>query len=103
MVSADMGAPMDDMSQDAPALPSVTITDAGDGTYTVTMSDDESQEPQTAGSLDEAFSIVKQMFGAEDQEDPMTEPDGDGNAPLDPEAAKSAWDQLAAKKSKGGM
>lgn len=88
---------------DEQAQASVTITAVGDGTYTVTMSDDESQEPQTANNLDDALTIVKQMFGAEDQEDQSTEPQGDGNEPLSPEDAKSAWDQMAAKKSKGGM
>ncbi len=96
---------------------SVTITAVGDGTYTVSMSEDDSDasaesgqdpddQPQTADNLDDALKIAAEMFQAESQEG--DDDDGaDGNAPMDTGTAKSYWKQLAAKKSKasasGGM
>jgi len=84
----------------------------GDGSYSVYMqgdddsgqdpsmagADDQQDQPQIAPDIDSALQMAKQMLGAEDQEDAPPPPPMDGNAPLSPEDAKSAWKQMAAKK-----
>lgn len=107
--------PNDQSAESAPAEQiSVTITAVGDGTYTVSMAGDDQEaedagqqpeeggdQPQTADSIDGALEIAKQMLGGE-AEEAQAEPE-DGNAPLSPADAKSAWKQMASKRDKGGM
>ena len=82
----------------------VCITASPDGTFTVQIqeaaSSDESGEdesgdgPQTADNLDDALALAGHMLTAE-----MGEDSGDGDAPMDPATARSAWNQMAAKRS----
>ena len=97
----------DDTSQDPAEQPmSVTVTDNGDGTYSVSSNDEQDQgeepsEPQTADSLQDACKIMAQMFGEETDEEQSEPSDGsDGNATMSPEDAASAWKQMASKKAK---
>jgi len=67
-------------SMDAQPLKSVTITDNGDGTFTVKSSDEQSESPQEQAqepsesaapvkSLDEACAKAKEILGGEAKED----------------------------------
>lgn len=89
---------------------SVTVTDNGDGTYSIEASDADAQQegeqsgPQTANSLEEACQMMEQMFQDESGEDASQPEDGeDPNAPLPADKAASVWNQMASKKSKGPM
>ena len=84
----------------------VCITASPDGTFSVQMQEsgaDESGEdesgdgPQTADNLDDALALAGQMLTTEMGEDSADS--GDGDAPMDPATAKSAWNQMAAKRS----
>ena len=108
--------PTQDPSAEAPEAPesheggySVTITDNGDGTFSVSSSDsDESQDdpsapgaeagPTECQSLDEAFAAAKSMFSEETSED--SGEGEDGNAPIPSDKAADVWNQMAAKKDK---
>ena len=99
-----------DDSSDAEQV-SVTITVVGDGTFTVTLNEpqedpsegsepaDPGDQPKTADNIDDALKMAGQMLGSEADE----ESQGDDNAQLSPADAKSAWKQMASKKSQGGM
>lgn len=96
-----MGAPDDTGAEQ----PSVTITAVGDGTFTLTMgaeadeAPDADNEPTTADNIDDALKMAKQMLGAEDME---PEEPTDDSEQLSPDDAKSAWKQMASKKSAQG-
>ena len=85
----------------------VCITASPDGTFSVRIqeaaiseesSEDESGDgPQTADNLDDALALAGQMLTTEMGEDSAD--GGDGDAPMDPATAKSAWNQMAAKRS----
>ena len=86
----------------------ITITATPDGQFTVALSGDEDQtqddsqdEPQTADNIDDALKMAKEMYTAESGEE-SSEPsdESDGNTPMSPEAATSAWKQMASKKQK---
>jgi len=84
---------------------SVTITDNGDGTYAVSMNQDDgnpSQEsgqtdndqPQQADSLEDALKIAAEMLSSEAEE---ADQGGDNNAPMPSDDAQSYWNQMASK------
>lgn len=89
----------------------ITITCASDGTFTVALGqdadaspDDQSDQPQTASSIDDACKMAKEMYQAESGEEDAEPAEGeDDNATMSPGDAKSAWSQMAKKKSQGAM
>lgn len=94
---------------------SVTITDNGDGTYSVSSSDDDgdaddaSQDSsagsgqggaQTAQSVEEAVEMAGKLLEQEASEDGGGAA-GDPNAPLpSKDAAAAVWNQMASAKDK---
>ena len=102
--SQGMGDSMGDSDSDSQGT-TVCITASPDGTFSVQIQeaagadesgeDESSDGPQTADNLDDALALARQMLTAEMGEDSST----DGDAPLDPATAKSAWNQMAAKRS----
>jgi hypothetical protein len=95
----------DDDSQDAQGV-TVCITASPDGTFSVQIQEsgdsdqsgeDESGDgPQSADNLQDALKLAGQMLTAEQGEE--SSESGDDNEPMDPGAAKSAWNQMAAKR-----
>ena len=92
----------------------VCITAMPDGTFSVQIQEsgddgdegpgDNSDGPQTADSLDEALQIAGQMLTDEMNEDSGESDSGsDGDAPMSPANAKSAWNAMAAKRDKSRM
>lgn len=106
--------PMPPDPQDQAPAPQVVVCIAamGDGSYSVYMqgdddsgqdpsmagADDQQDQPQTAPDIDSALQMAKQMLGAESDEESQEAAPQDGNAPLSPADAQSAWKQMAAKK-----
>ena len=82
----------------------VCITALPDGSFSVKIlesdsadesgEDESSDGPQSADNLDDALALAGQMLTTE-----MGEDSGDGDAPMDPATARSAWNQMAAKRS----
>ena len=83
---------------------SVTVADNGDGTYSITSSDQDASEgedagPQTAKSMDEACQMMAQMFQEESGEEQQEPDDGaDLNEKLPADKAQAVWSQMAGKK-----
>ena len=101
--------PTADDESSAPEQICVTITAVGDGTYTVAMgpeadaaeepaSEEASDAPHTAASLEDALKVAGEMFSAEDMEG-----ESDGNEPMAPADAKSYWNQMSSKKKMAAM
>ena len=110
------GDPSQDSSQDDDGSQGTTvcITASPDGTFSVQIQEagdaDESGEdesgdgPQTTDNLDDALALAKQMLTAEMGEDSADSGESsDGDAPMDPQSAKAAWNQMAAKRDKSRM
>lgn len=78
----------------------VCIAAQADGSYQVYAQDSDTEpgedQTQTAGSVDEALDMARQLIEQEQGED--SEPSGDGNAPV--ADAQAVWDQMAAKRDK---
>lgn len=102
-----------DMADETGGGYSVTITSNGDGTYSVSSSDqDEAQDtqaggepsgPQSAQTIEEALNIADQMLQEEATEDNAEAPEEgeDPNAPLPSKsAAQDVWNQMASSKDK---
>ena len=89
------------MESEQPSGFAVTVTDNGDGTYSVApMDQDQSPdepptETQTASSIEEACQMMAALFSQESGEAESSE---DPNAPLPQDKAKAVWDQMAAKR-----
>ena len=101
-----MGA--EDPSEEQPAGFSVTVTDQGDGTYSIAQNDadagegEPAQPPQTANSIEEACQMMEQMFQGESGEE--AQEGEDPNASLgSKDNAQKVWNQMASKKDKGAM
>lgn len=83
---------------------SVTITDNGDGTFSVAPSDSDEDQggasgPTECNSLDEALSTAQALFEQESGEDSQ-EPQEGGDEPMAPSDAQSYWNQMAGKRDK---